>query len=139
MIKIAPATPDDPLAMIKWFQLVRDTLENNPSTDLAKKSSRGRTEKTAAYTLVTTDGGKTIFLTGSVAKTFTLDAKNHITGDQGIIMQQGSGQITIAAATGTNLRFPASFSAKTKEQWSQIAWEKISTTEISLIGHLAAA
>ena len=85
------------------------------------------------------DAGKTVVLTGATARTFTIDAATFAGDDQGIIRPEGTGQITIVAGGSTNLRFHSEFVAKTKGQWSWIAWERISSTEIALTGHMELA
>lgn len=107
--------------------------------DELKKRTRGTNSKSADYQLVADDAGKTVVLTGSTGRIFTIDAATFAGDDQGLIRQHGTGQITIAAGGSTSLRYHSEFVAKTKGQWSWIAWERISTTEISLTGHMELA
>lgn len=137
--KISPPNPDDPIAMMRWYQELRDELANPSAVIEQAKRTRGRNERDGNYTLVSTDAGKSVVLVGSAAKTFTIDASNFRANQQGIIRQEGSGQITLTAASGTDLRFHTDFQSKTKGQWSWIGWERISPTEVALTGHMAAA
>ncbi len=107
--------------------------------DEAKKRTRGRVAKTTNYSLIADDAGRTVVLTGSVARTFTINAATFAGDDQGVIRQEGTGQISIAAGGSTILRYHVDFVATTKGQWSWIAWERISATEIALTGHLELA
>lgn len=107
--------------------------------DEAKKRTRGRNVQSVAYTLVAGDAGKTVVQAGATARNYTIDAATFAGDDQGIIRQEGTGQITIIAGGSTNLRFHSEFVAKTKGQWSWIAWERISATEIALTGQMELA
>lgn len=131
-----PPFPNDPAFNGRWYQAVRDALEDRTLIEEGKKRHRGRTEKTANYTLNSNDAGKAIILSGSTGRTFTIDASTVGQNDQGFFRQEGTGQITIAGASGTSLRINGDFNSKTRGQYARVDWERISTTEIILTGQL---
>ena len=137
--EVDAGTLDDKIVTPKkldgWAGSATITAEINA----AKKGTRGRNVQSVAYSLVADDAGKTVVQAGSTARNYTIDAATFNGDDQGIIRQEGTGQITIVAGGSTTLRFPASFVAKTLEQWSWIGWERISATEIALTGHMELA
>jgi len=133
---IPPATPDDPDGMMRWFQAVQNNSRDNTLVEEGKKRHRGRTENTENYTVSSEDAGKVIILSGSTGRTFTIGADTVVQNDRGRFRQEGTGVITIVGATGTNLRINGDFNAKTRGQFAEVEWEKISPTEIIITGQL---
>ena len=70
--------------------------------------------KTANYTVVAGDNGRTIRMNGATALTVTLPADAAV-GTNVMITQAGAGQVTIAAAAGGSLRQPDSFTKTAKQ------------------------
>jgi len=132
-------TTNDPITVDTSNLIFELFSDPTAAIDEAKKSTRGRVEQSTSYQLVSEDGGKTVVLTGSTPRNFTIHVGRHAEGDQGIIRQEGTGQITLLEGTSTTFRYHSDFVAKTKGQWSWIAWEKISSTEIALTGHMELA
>jgi len=133
---IPPATPGDPQSMARWYQAVQDNSRDNTISEEGKKRHRGRTENTENYTVSSEDAGKVIILSGSTNRTFTIGADTVVQNDRGRFRQEGTGVITIVGASGTNLRINGDFNPKTRGQYAEVEWEKISPTEIILTGQL---
>jgi len=114
---------------------------SDPTTeiDTSKKSHRGINTRSAAYELVADDAGKVVDLTGSTTRAFTITVATHAINDYGVCRQLGTGNLTFTAGTSTTFRFSSAFNATVaaRGQFSQITWEKISSTEIFLSGDLA--
>jgi len=97
-----------------------DTLE----TDVSEINELGYSDfSTTSYTIQASDAGKIVRSTGSSAATITVPPQSSATfssGQQIIIIQQGAGQITVAAGSGVtinskdgNLKMSARYSAAT--------------------------
>lgn len=109
------------------------------SIDTQKKSHRGINTKSGAYSLVAGDAGKVVDLTGSTTRAFTITVGTHADADWGVCRQLGTGNLTFTAGASTTFRFSSAFNASVaaRGQYSQITWERISSTEIFLSGDLA--
>jgi hypothetical protein len=82
----------------------------------------------ASYSLVLGDAGKMILVTSSSATTITIppsSAHNFSIGTQILVMQYGTAQVTIAAASGVTLNFKNGFT--TSGQYAVISLIKIGT------------
>lgn len=134
--KIFGLTTDGTIVVGTTSMTIAELADPTTEIDTEKKSDRGRSSKSAAYDLVADDAGKTVELTGSTTRAFTITVGTHAIDDFGFIEQLGTGQLTVTAGTSTTLRFHSDFVAKCRGQYSTIAWKKISSTEIILTGDL---
>jgi len=115
----------------------------DPTTaiDTAKKAHRGINTQSTAYSLVAGDAGKVVDLTGSTTRAFTITVATHADADWGVCRQLGTGELTFTAGASTTFRLSSAFNATvaSRGQYSQITWERISSTEIFLSGDLKLA
>jgi hypothetical protein len=90
------------------------------------------------YTLALADANKTLKTTSSSATTITVPANGTIAfpiGTEIYILQYGSGQVTVSAASGAVVRSDSS-RVKIKTQYSSVSLLKIDTNEWVLTGNL---
>lgn len=93
-----------------------------------------------AYTLPLTDAGKAIVTTSELATTITIPAEttaNFTLGESFVIIQKGTGQVTIAAASGVTLNSLNSYK-KSLGQFSELRLFKTGSNEWFLSGNLTA-
>lgn len=104
-----------------------------PAVSVNSQSGTGA----SAYTLVITDGGEVIEMTGASAATVTIPTNASVAFAIGTVIelcQVGAGQVTVAAAGGVTLDNPSSVT--TRAQWSTIGLRKRGTNEWVLSGDL---
>jgi uncharacterized protein YaiE (UPF0345 family) len=92
-----------------------------------------------SYTLLETDAGKVLVFSNSSAIDLTIPAEsvtNYAIGQTFVVIQKGTGTITIAGAVGVTIR---SLSSKTKTngQYSEARLIKIASNEWLLSGDLS--
>lgn len=94
-----------------------------------------------AYTLAATDVGMLVTLNNASAITLTVPQDSDVTipvGASGAIMALGAGQVTVAAGSGATLRV-SGLTAKSRAQYSRIAWQKIAANTFVIWGDVAAS
>lgn len=92
--------------------------------------------KTADYTLVLADGGKSIDLTKGTAATVTIPPASSVAFPVGTVIevwQGGAGQVTVAAGGGVTLRAPSG--AKTAAQYAVVRVRKVAADTWVLSGN----
>jgi hypothetical protein len=94
------------------------------------------TSTTAAATYNANNSGRTIRLTGTTGRTFTLGS-GLLAGHRIDFIQDGTGQITFVAGSGVTLKSKDN-KLKTAGQYSAVSVIAFSTTEYYLVGDLAA-
>ena len=107
--------------------------ENKPASTVIKATSQ-----TSSYTLALSDAGTVVEINSSNALSVTVPASANVAFPVGSvieIMQAGSGQVTIVAASGVTIETPASL--KTRVQWSSLGLRNRSTDNWVLTGDLA--
>lgn len=95
----------------------------------------GSTTASTSYTLGLSDAGRMIIATASSAVTVTVPTAASVGFEQDVeisFMQKGTGQITIAGASGVNIRTTQTL--KTSGQYAVIAIKKIDTDEWVCVG-----
>lgn len=95
----------------------------------------GSTTASTSYTLSLSDAGRMIIATASSAVTVTVPTAASVGFEQDVeisFMQKGTGQITIAGASGVNIRTTQTL--KTSGQYAVIAIKKIDTDEWVCVG-----
>lgn len=95
--------------------------------------------QTASYTLVLADDGKIIECSSSSALTLTVPANNDVAfpvGTQIMLIQTGSGQLTVAGAGGVTVN--ATPGLKLRTQWSAATLLKRATNTWLLTGDVTA-
>lgn len=93
-----------------------------------------------SYTLGSADVGKAIIMNNSSAITLTipLDATyNFVIGETFVVIQKGTGAITVSPTAGVNLRSLNSY-VKTSGQYAEAKLTKISSNEWLLSGDISA-
>ena len=93
-----------------------------------------------AYTPVLTDAGKALVFTSSSSVTLTLppeSTSNFLIGQTFILIQKGTGVVTVAAGSGVTLRSKSSY-VKTAGQYSEARLIKTASNEWLLSGDLSA-
>jgi hypothetical protein len=100
---------------------------------------RGISSSTStSYTLGSTDTGKAIILTNSSAITLTIPAEstyNFAIGQTFLIVQNGTGAVTVAAAVGVTLNSKSSY-VKTSGQFAEVRLIKTASNTWLLSGDL---
>ena len=94
--------------------------------------------KSVSYTLVLTDSAKLIEMNSSSATTLTIPTNSSVAfpiGTTITVLQAGSGQVTIAGASGVTVNGTPGL--KTRTQWSSAALVKRSTDTWVVLGDLA--
>jgi len=129
-------TTDGAITLDTTNMTIEQLSDPTSEIDTEKKDTRGRSNKTDAYELVADDAGKTVSLSGSSTKAFTLTVGTFSTDEYGFLEQLGTGQLTLTAGSGTTLRFHSDFQAQARGQWSTLGWTKINSTQILLVGDL---
>jgi hypothetical protein len=95
---------------------------------------------TDTYTFVLTDAQKLVTLTKSTGFTVTVPLNSSVAfeiGDQINLVQLGTGQVTVAGASGVDIRSEGS-KLKLKGQYATATLVKIATNEWVLLGNTAA-
>jgi len=131
-------TTDGAITVGTTSMTIAEFADPTSEIDTQKKSHRGISTKSAAYELVADDAGKVIDLTGSTTRAFTLTVGNFSNADYGVMRQLGTGNLTFTAGSSTTLRASSAFNTTlaARGQYSQVTWERISSTEIILGGDL---
>ena len=91
------------------------------------------------YTLDVNDTGKALVISNTDPITVTIPADatyNFVIGQTFIVVQRGSGVVTIAGAVGVTLRSKSSY-VKTSGQYSEVRLLKLATNEWLLSGDLS--
>ena len=129
-------TTDGAIVVGTTAMTIEEVGDPTSEIDDEKGSLRGINARTAAYALVEDDKGKLVTVTDSVTRAVTITASVHAINDWGIIMQLGTGQVTLTEGTSTTFLFNADFQAQCRGQNSQITWLKVSSTEIAISADL---
>lgn len=102
---------------------------------------RGISSSTStSYTLGSTDTGKAVVLTSSSAITLTIPAEstyNFAIGQTFLVVQNGTGAVTVSAAVGVTLRSKSSY-VKTSGQYAEARLIKTASNTWLLSGDLTA-
>jgi hypothetical protein len=93
---------------------------------------------TTPYTILSTDAGKALVLNSSSSMSLVVPAEstyNFVIGQTFVIIQKGTGAITVSGASGVAIRSISSY-VKTNGQYSEVRLIKIATNEWLLSGDL---
>jgi hypothetical protein len=93
-----------------------------------------KSEAGTAYTLVVGDAGKYIRMTATTAITVTIPQDVFAVGDEIMLEQNNTGQVTIAAGTGVTLRNTTAFLSKTAERYAIVGLKCVASNEFVLTG-----
>jgi hypothetical protein len=93
-----------------------------------------KSEAGTAYTLVVGDAGKYIRMTATTAITVTIPENTFAVGDEIMLEQNNTGQVTIAAGTGVTLRNTTAFLSKTAERYAIVGLKCVASNEFVLTG-----
>lgn len=137
-VKVFGLTTDGAITVGTTSMTIAEMADPTTEIDTEKKSHRGISTKSAAYTLVAGDAGTVVDLTGGTTRAFTLTVGNFSDDDYGVMRQLGTGNLTFTAGASTTLRASSAFNTTlaARGQYSQVTWERISSTEIILGGDL---
>ena len=106
---------------------------------LPQAHQRGIVDSAAtSYTLGVNDTGKAIVFSSSSAITLTIPKEltyNFVIGQTFIVIQKGSGQVTVVAESGATL-YSLSSNTKTSGQYAQVSLLKIDSDKWVLSGDL---
>jgi hypothetical protein len=106
---------------------------------LPQAHQRGIVDSAAtSYTLGVNDTGKAIVFSSSSAITLTIPKEltyNFVIGQTFIVIQKGSGQVTVVAESGATL-YSLSSKTKTSGQYAQVSLLKIDSDKWVLSGDL---
>jgi hypothetical protein len=106
---------------------------------LPQTHQRGIVDSAAtSYTLGVNDTGKAIVFSSSSSVTLTIPKEltyNFVIGQTFIIIQKGSGQVTVVAESGATL-YSLSSNTKTSGQYAQVSLLKIDSDKWVLSGDL---
>lgn len=124
----------DPAGMEGHLQSISDTI-TDVVANLGDVLTTGFNQKTASYTLELTDKDKIVEIGSSSATTLTVPLNSSVSFEIGSsinILQTGSGQITVAGASGVTINGTPGLKLRT--QWSFATLIKRSTNVWLLVG-----
>lgn len=126
-------------AMIAEETIVNADISTTAAIDQNKIADTVLNQQAASYTLVLTDKNKMVEISNSSATTLTIPADNSVnfgTGATIIILQTGTGQITLTAGAGVTLN--ATPGSKLRTQWSSATLVKRAANTWVALGDLSA-
>jgi hypothetical protein len=126
-------------AMIAEATIVDADISTTAAIDQSKIADTVLNQQAASYTLVLTDKNKMVEISNSSATTLTIPADNSVnfgTGATIVILQTGTGQITLTAGAGVTLN--ATPGAKLRTQWSSATLVKRAANTWVALGDLSA-
>jgi hypothetical protein len=126
-------------AMIAEATIVDSDISTTAAIDQSKIADTVLNQQAASYTLVLTDKNKMVEISNSSATTLTIPADNSVnfgTGATIVILQTGTGQVTLTAGAGVTLN--ATPGAKLRTQWSSATLVKRAANTWVALGDLSA-
>ena len=126
-------------AMIAQATIVDADISTTAAIDQGKIADTVLNQQVASYTLVLTDKNKMVEIFNSSATTLTIpadDSVNFGTGATIVILQTGTGQVTLTAGAGVTLN--ATPGAKLRTQWSSATLVKRAANTWVALGDLSA-
>jgi hypothetical protein len=126
-------------AMIAQATIVDADISTTAAIDQGKIADTVLNQQAASYTLVLTDKNKMVEISNSSATTLTIPADNSVnfgTGATIVILQTGTGQVTLTAGAGVTLN--ATPGAKLRTQWSSATLVKRAANTWVALGDLSA-
>jgi hypothetical protein len=125
--------------MIAQATIVDADISTTAAIDQGKIADTVLNQQAASYTLVLTDKNKMVEISNSSATTLTIPADNSVnfgTGATIVILQTGTGQVTLTAGAGVTLN--ATPGAKLRTQWSSATLVKRAANTWVALGDLSA-
>lgn len=126
-------------AMIAQATIVDADISTTAAIDQGKIADTVLNQQVASYTLVLTDKNKMVEISDSSATTLTVpadDSVNFGTGATIVILQTGTGQVTLTAGAGVTIN--ATPGAKLRTQWSSATLVKRAANTWVALGDLSA-
>ena len=126
-------------AMIAQATIVDADISTTAAIDQGKIADTVLNQQVASYTLVLTDKNKMVEIFNSSATTLTIpadDSVNFGTGATIVILQTGTGQVTLTAGAGVTIN--ATPGAKLRTQWSSATLVKRAANTWVALGDLSA-
>lgn len=126
-------------AMIAQATIVDADISTTAAIDQGKIADTVLNQQVASYTLVLTDKNKMVEISDSSATTLTIpadDSVNFGTGATIVILQTGTGQVTLTAGAGVTIN--ATPGAKLRTQWSSATLVKRAANTWVALGDLSA-
>jgi hypothetical protein len=125
--------------MIAQATIVDADISTTAAIDQGKIADTVLNQQVASYTLVLTDKNKMVEISNSSATTLTIpadDSVNFGTGATIVILQTGTGQVTLTAGAGVTIN--ATPGAKLRTQWSSATLVKRAANTWVALGDLSA-